>query len=91
MPVPCNTCKSTGFINLEQVDYDTLNSFLYYNDEQIILNWMQNQTKPHDVAICNCCGDGVSWYGVRGEHYNDDDPQGPDGPYAYNGGLCECH
>jgi hypothetical protein len=46
----------------------------------------------HDVTVCDCCGDGeTSWYGTPGEHYNNEDPQGREGPYAYNGGLCECH
>jgi hypothetical protein len=45
----------------------------------------------HDVTVCDCCGDGEEWYGVHGEHYGPEDPPGPDGPYAYNGGLCECN
>lgn len=45
----------------------------------------------HDVQVCDCCGDGESWYGTPGEHYGPDDPPGPGGPYDYNGGLCECH
>uniref|UniRef100_A0A6M3JHU8 Uncharacterized protein n=1 Tax=viral metagenome TaxID=1070528 RepID=A0A6M3JHU8_9ZZZZ len=45
----------------------------------------------HDVTVCDCCGDGEGWYGEPGEHYNSDDPSGPDGPYGYNGGLCECN
>jgi hypothetical protein len=45
----------------------------------------------HDVCVCDCCGDGDGWYGVPGEHYNADDPRGPRGPYAENGGLCKCH
>lgn len=46
----------------------------------------------HDVAVCDCCGDGKdNWYGIAGEHYNADDPAGPKGPYAGNGGLCQCH
>ena len=45
----------------------------------------------HDVEVCDCCGDGESWHGEPGEHYGPDDPPGNDGPYGYNGGLCECH
>ena len=52
---------------------------------------MQNTKEDHDVAICDCCGDGRVWHGNRGEHYGPEDPQGHDGPYAYNGGLCECN
>ncbi len=29
--------------------------------------------------------------GTPGEHYGPEDPQGPHGPYSYNGGLCQCH
>lgn len=45
----------------------------------------------NDIQVCDCCGDGESWYGVPGEHYNREDPRGPGGPYSYNGGLCECN
>lgn len=43
-----------------------------------------------------CCGTGDidqedPWYGAPGEHYGPHDPMGKDGPYAYNGGVCECH
>lgn len=44
-----------------------------------------------DASVCDCCGDGVEWYGEPGEHYNVDDPRGTQGPYADNGGLCQCH
>lgn len=47
--------------------------------------------ESHDVVRCDCCGDGEEdWYGVPGEHYNSNDPRGAEGPYSYNGGLCEC-
>ena len=45
----------------------------------------------HDIQVCDCCGDGDSWYDILGEHYNAEDPIGHRGPYAYNGGRCECH
>lgn len=45
----------------------------------------------HDIQVCDCCGDGDSWYDIPGEHYNAEDPIGHRGPYAYNGGRCECH
>lgn len=45
----------------------------------------------HDVSVCDCCGDGEGWYGVRGEHYSDFDPKGAKGPYSSNGGLARCH
>jgi len=32
----------------------------------------------HDVSVCDCCGDGESWYGEPGQHdwNNPDDPKG---------------
>lgn len=90
----CNPCGGTGFVNTEQLD-------------ELAPNWREVDhlalfiviccfDTPHDIAPCSCCGTGdvdedYPWYGVPGEHYNEDDPAGPEGPYAYNGGLCECH
>lgn len=48
-------------------------------------------TMETDAQICDCCGNGEMWHDVPGEHYNEGDPQGDRGPYASNGGLCECH
>ena len=57
----------------------------------VILAWISSHDN-HDVQVCDCCGDGNNkWYGEPGSHYSDDDPAGNDGPYAYNGGFCECH
>jgi len=55
-----------------------------------ILKWMK-EAEGYDVCICDCCGDTEGWYGIPGEHYGPMDPRGPSGPYAYNGGLCECN
>lgn len=54
-----------------------------------MLKWI-DENENHDVSLCDCCGDGDTWHGVPGEHYNSGDPWGDDGPYAYNGGCCEC-
>ncbi len=78
----CNHCEF-GFLNIDQVPADVLGT-------QAVLQWIKNNT-GHDVKICDCCGDGEDWYGKPGEHYDDTDPPGPNGPYAYNGGLAECH
>jgi hypothetical protein len=77
-------------LNLHQVDEGILKIFYGTKDVQVILDWIEWHD-DHDVHVCDCCGDGKSWYGVPGEHYNANDPPGPYGPYAYNGGLCECH
>ncbi len=87
----CTRCESSGFLNLHQVDEQTLKTFDATGDLNIIQKWIESQTQPHDVQVCDCCGDGAGWYGVPGEHYGPDDPQGERGPYANNGGLCQCH
>jgi hypothetical protein len=86
----CTRCQSTGFLNLHQIPDDDLAAI---EDDLVagILAWIDAQTEPHDVVICDCCGNGDEWYGAPGEHYGAQDPPGDSGPYAYNGGLCECH
>jgi len=88
----CTRCDGTGFLNIEQVDDETLSVFDHSGDPQIIIDWMWGAGEhDHDVSVCDCCGDGVIWYGTPGQHYTEKDPPGPGGPYAYNGGHCECH
>ena len=91
MSITCTRCDGTGFLNIDQVDDDTLRLHDQAGGTAVIEAWIKNNTDHHDVSVCDCCGDGNYWYGVPGEHYNLDDPIGHDGPYAYNGGLCECH
>lgn len=87
MAITCKRCEGMGFLNLHQIpEEDNID----YGDIDAVLRWIRNHTN-HEVAVCDCCGDGEDWYGWPGEHYNSDDPPGNDGPYAYNGGLCECH
>jgi len=90
MSLTCNHCQGTGFHNADQI---TVDIFSLDDPHASGLNWLgQQDPQSHDVSVCDCCGDGESeWHGTPGEHYNDADPQGPDGPYAYNGGLCECN
>lgn len=85
MPTTCTRCNGTGFLNWEQLP-DELDGA----DVDVIVQWIRSND-DHDVEICDCCGDGDGWYGVPGDHYNSEDPPGMHGPYAYNGGLCECH
>jgi hypothetical protein len=80
----CTRCKGTGFLNVEQVPESV-------QGPDAILVWMKNENTPHDVQVCDCCGDGETWYGTVGEHYGPSDPRGKYGPYAYNGGLAQCH
>lgn len=83
----CTRCQTTGFINLEQIDESTIDDI---ESNDCILKWIADND-DHDVQVCDCCGDGEYWYGEPGSHYSNDDPVGNSGPYAYNGGLCECH
>lgn len=89
MSIGCNVCQGTGFVNWpDDVDLTGLD-----NDETLEWIFQQPDDAYPDFKVCNCCGNGDDdWYGVPGEHYNESlDPPGPNGPYAYNGGLCECH
>jgi len=88
MSITCTRCDGTGFLNSHQIPGSILKNSSDF--QAAILEWMQSN-EGHDVMICDCCGDGEGWYGVPGEHYNHEDPRGEDGPYAYNGGLCECN
>ena len=91
MSTPCTRCDNTGFLNLFILDDEDLTRFDNSPDfHDAVLHWMLEHPES-DVMVCDCCGDGNSWYGIPGEHYNNEDPVGNLGPYAYNGGLCECH
>lgn len=80
--ITCTRCDGTGFLNFdERCDLEELDD---------ILTWIEAQDDT-DMQVCDCCGDGEYWYGEPGSHYGADDPIGNNGPYAYNGGLCECH
>ncbi len=80
----CTRCEGSGFLNLHQVPDNELS-----DDPEVMLKWIAKH-EDHDVSVCDCCGDTEEWHGEPGQHYGPDDPQGHRGPYAYNGGLCEC-
>lgn len=87
----CTRCENTGFLNLHQIPNAEMIELEKSDDfEHAVLQWIKNNGE-HDVQVCDCCGDGEQWYGTPGEHYNNEDPRGYEGPYAYNGGLCECN
>lgn len=90
----CTHCDGNGFLNLDQVPSDIISKALAPCcsdwERDIILRWIE-ENDGHDVSVCNCCGNGEDWHGIPGSHYSSNDPAGPHGPYAYNGGLCECH
>jgi len=90
MSSPCTRCGGSGFLNTDQIDDRVCRRFDETGDHQVILNWIEAE-KNHEVSVCDCCGNGEYWHGIPGEHYNNEDPAGYNGPYAYNGGLCECH
>lgn len=92
MTLVCTVCDGSGFVNIEQVDDLLLFRLEGSPSFHIEITRWINTHDNHDVAICRCCGDGdEGWYGEPGEHYGPDDPCGQNGPYADNGGLCECH
>ena len=84
--ITCTRCDQ-GFLNTHQMPEHIR---YYLNSPKTMLNWLSHN-KDNDISVCDCCGDGEDWYGFPGEHYNNNDPMGKNGPYAYNGGLCECH
>lgn len=84
MALICTRCGGSGFLNLDQIEDSS------YQQLDSILRWIASNDN-HDVQVCDCCGDGEYWHGTHGEHYNSDDPRGDQGPYDYNGGLCECN
>jgi hypothetical protein len=71
----CTRCGGSGFLNLHQVDDETLDRFDATGNHTIILAWIAANV-GHDVSVCDCCGDGEEWYGVPGLH----DPHNPDDP-----------
>jgi hypothetical protein len=87
MATTCTRCENSGFLNIAHLPDEIVEL-----DANEILEWINAHSSEYpDVTVCDCCGNSEGWYGVPGEHYNSDDPPGHDGPYAYNGGLCECH
>jgi len=67
----CTRCNSTGLLNLDQVDDETLRRFEETADHQIILDWIAGNS-DHDVSVCDCCGDGEASHGTPGEHHLED-------------------
>jgi hypothetical protein len=68
LPMTCTRCGNTGFLNTDQLPIE-----LRVADHAAILEWIRAH-EGHDVQVCDCCGDGASWYGEPGEHYH-----GPNG------------
>ncbi len=60
----CTRCEGTGFLNVHQLP-DSIDVTLL---EEVLL-WIEQAPEQHDVQVCDCCGDGESWYGEAGEHY----------------------
>ena len=88
----CTRCEKTGFLNIDQYTEITGNDFFELeNPHSTVKKWIGGEFWDHDVQVCDCCGNGEDWHGTPGEHYNSDDLPGYNGPYGYNGGLCECH
>lgn len=94
MATACTRCEGRGFLNVPE-DPKSLpfpaGEMFERGEYAALAAWLQKNGGDLDMAVCDCCGDGAGWYGEPGLHYGSEDPQGKDGPYAYNGGLCECH
>ena len=85
----CTRCDGIGFINLHQIPSDILDDAYKSEDfHQFILDWIKLQVEPHDVSVCDCCGNGDEWYNTPGEHFTGEDVSEC---YGYNGGLPECN
>jgi len=88
----CNSCQSTGFLNVDQAGVADP------HDHAAVLDWIDEQAAKrvtldgcschvcapcsyclvlHDVQVCDCCGNGEDWYGEPGYHYTQ-----PDEPFA---------
>ena len=89
----CTRCDGTGFLNAHQIPDGIVAKSLSPGSKKwtdVILKWIETNN-DHDVLVCDCCGNGKEWHGEPGQHYEHGDSPGEFGPYAYNGGLCECH
>ena len=88
MSIIYKRCEGTGFIGLHHILHEECKQKPHNISETRFI--FQHIAKS-DVSVCDCCGDGNSWHGIPGEHYNKSDRMGSDGPYDYNGGLAECN
>jgi len=80
----CTRCAGTGFINTHQLPDE-----VDVDDHDAMRAWIADDANaPHDVQVCDCCGDGDEWHGKPSEH--DEDRFGREGPCGYNMGLPEC-
>lgn len=80
----CTRCQGTGFLNMEQAPVTIQESTPHY-----ISNWIAEHATDTDIQVCDCCGDGVDWYGVPGHHFEGGSNEAH--AYDYNGGLPECN
>ncbi len=84
--IVCTRCQGTGFLNAEQLPQGLIDRGV-----EAVQKWIAANQQATDAQVCDCCGNGETWHGEPGHHYTAHDPTGNNGPYAYNGGLCECH
>ena len=87
----CTRCQGSGFLNTDQLPEELAKLLDELGPEDFLNHTTRYlESEDNDVQVCDCCGDGESWHDVPGEHYNND-IRGNNGPYVYNGGLCECN
>lgn len=51
----CTRCEGTGFLNLDQVDEETLAHFEETSDPQVILDWIADRDhRMEEAGGCSC-------------------------------------
>ena len=80
----CGHCDGSGFVNFGNVPEG-----IAQRGPDSVRSWLLTEAgAASDVAVCDCCGDGMVWHGEAGQH--DERDFGPEGPYAGNGGRPRC-
>lgn len=66
----CTRCDGTGFINWD----DRLPKHVYELEADKVLEYISNffGLEDTDMSVCDCCGNGESWYGEPGSHNPND-------------------
>jgi len=60
--ISCTRCDGTGFLNTHQININVFDLEDFY---RFVLDWIE-RNPDSDVQVCDCCGDGKSWYGIPG-------------------------
>lgn len=79
----CTRCQGTGFLNVHQLPSGLYDAMIPYQEPYLhshlslllvdpdwrdaVLKWMENHSDT-DVQVCDCCGNGGTWWGEPGQH-----------------------